>query len=1052
MIWLDLASVVRASGNKGIALKGVTVMGVLEDVPDGYIQRLPYTDFTKGESTRYALLRCALVRFEATTPNIPKCDNNGNWYAVKGVLATCIRGDLSYKWVTASGNLYCCDHKGLLALNRFTRNSDGTWKTLSISDEQVTQADLNALPDDLHKYYISVCKGENVNVNIPEFYCYKRSDTGIVQTTGNTSEAKGTAIENEVVPKKRGKEDAPLVEENRIDCKSFNDNFSSWMSSCTQANEKKKEYLKRVVNKYREDTSGVDWFDHLKDRLERHWSNKPPIAQTGYSIVKKYTDNWSKLAQKKYLGITAEEAVIGTKRYRGSFLGVMNGDEPDNYTGTAEALYIEAFSDKAKFYYVLLGQVLSLGVDTMLQALSFCSDYAVDPFAVLTQCPYLFCISGCMSFKDAEKIAIVYGVWGKPENADIRKMAIIDSYIDNSDDNSTLYLEKELDGVSFDITYNEYQNTKSTKTATVRGISEDRVPSILSDRQTVMVTLYFNDIPAAYDIPFVQNGTKFAHKVGNSGIVSYIKSGLGVASKGYITSSRLLKMELYVAETMIKMGNRSSGLKDEDISEYVKAYENNAGITLEPQQSQAVHLLTRCAGLVAGCAGSGKSTSTACFVYVIEKLSQNYDIQFCAPTGKASKRMEEVLNRPCKTIHSLFRLGVGEAKGLTDNKAGSETFQHTIFIIDEGAMISLELMYKLLQKIDSDTCRIYMFGDAHQLSPIGKGFVFRNLLRYLPTQFLTVSKRAASGSAITKASNVIANKGIEVPVESGDDFKLIPCSNDRLKDIVIELVEYYVSNKGTGIIDGITLPKVNGVAPDDIQVITPYKRKSPKRSWTADELNESLQPLFEHKQTKLINLKSGGGYNIGSRVIHTSNARMFQQYESCVQQSDGSWVATKKWGYGVMNGEVGKVIGVCHNVFIEDEAEIQPPDWEDYPSNLRDDSSWKGDFLVIKYPGFVILYRMNIDVNGKYWSEDLNMLDLFYAGSVHKMQGSECKLAICCLGSEQAGNFVSNNMLYTMITRGKQLVFLLGDTNGTLNRVCRPSHATDNKLTLGALW
>lgn len=1049
MVWLDLASIVSASGTKGIALKRVTVMGVLEEVPDKSIQRLPYTDFVHDESTRYALLRCALVRFEALTPNIPKSESG--WYAVKGVLATCIRKDLKYKWVTASGNLYCCDHKGLLTLNRFTK-ANNTWETLAIFDEQVTQADLDALPDDLHKYYISVCKGENINIDIPEFYCYKKSDINTVQTTDNdkVAKSKGTVIEES--SKKRGKEDAPLIEENRIDCKLFNNNFACWMASCTQANERKKEYLKGVVDKYREDNSGIDWFGHLKDCLERHWSNKPPIAQTGYSIVKKYIDNWSKLAQKEYLGVTAEEAVIGTKRYRGSFLGVMSGDEPDNYTGTAEALYIEAFSDKAKFYYVLLGQVLSIGVDTMLQALSFCSSYAVDPFAVLTQCPYLFCISGCMSFKEAEKIAIVYGVWNKPENADIRKMAIIDSYIDNSDDNSTLYLEEELDEVSFDITYNEYQNTRSTKTATVRGISEDRVPSILSDRQTVTVTLYFNDIPVAYDISFVQNGTKFVHKVGNSGVATYIKSGLGVASDGLVTSSRLLSMELYVAETMIKMGTRSSGLKDEDISEYIKAYEHEANIILEPQQSQAVHLLTRCAGLVAGCAGSGKSTSTACFVYVIENLSQNYNIQFCAPTGRASKRMEEVLNRHCKTIHSLFRIGVNEAKGLVENKAGSETFQQTIFIIDEGAMISLELMYKMLQKIDSDTCRIYMFGDAHQLSPIGKGFVFRNLLRYLPTQFLTVSKRAASGSAITKASDVIANKGIEIPVESGDDFKLIPCNDNRLKYIVMKLVEYYVNNKGTGIIDGITLPRVDWVSPDDIQVITPYKRKSPKRSWTADELNEALQPLFEHKQTKLINLKSGGGYNIGSRVIHTSNARMFQQYESCVQQSDGSWVATKKWGYGVMNGEVGKVIGVASNIFIEDEAGLQPPDWEDYPSNLRDDSSWRDKFLIIKYPGFVILYRMNTDVNGKYWSEDLNMLDLFYAGSVHKMQGSECKLAICCLGSEQAGNFVSNNMLYTMITRGKQLVFLIGDTNGTLNKVCRPSHATDNKLTLGALW
>ena len=94
------------------------------------------------------------------------------------------------------------------------------------------------------------------------------------------------------------------------------------------------------------------------------------------------------------------------------------------------------------------------------------------------------------------------------------------------------------------------------------------------------------------------------------------------------------------------------------IEQYIHEYEAKVGFKLEERQNMAVHLLVNAGFIVAGSAGSGKTTVSNCVVYVLSKLEPFLDIQFAAPTAKAAKRMQEVVHKEVSTLHSKFKLGV----------------------------------------------------------------------------------------------------------------------------------------------------------------------------------------------------------------------------------------------------------------------------------------------------------------------------------------------------------------------------------------------------------
>ena len=87
-----------------------------------------------------------------------------------------------------------------------------------------------------------------------------------------------------------------------------------------------------------------------------------------------------------------------------------------------------------------------------------------------------------------------------------------------------------------------------------------------------------------------------------------------------------------------------------------------------------------------------------------------------APTGRAAKRMKEILDLQAKTIH----------KHLGYNYDGTYTFDkyqpmpYDLIIIDESSMIDIYLAQKLLEAVKSNA-KIVIVGDVDQLPSVGPG-------------------------------------------------------------------------------------------------------------------------------------------------------------------------------------------------------------------------------------------------------------------------------------------------------------------------------------------
>jgi ATP-dependent exoDNAse (exonuclease V) alpha subunit len=352
----------------------------------------------------------------------------------------------------------------------------------------------------------------------------------------------------------------------------------------------------------------------------------------------------------------------------------------------------------------------------------------------------------------------------------------------------------------------------------------------------------------------------------------------------------------------------------------------------------------------------------------------------------------------------------------------------------------------------------------------------------MPCVFLDVSKRAAEGSNITASSNIINDYSLNSnwrQLESKDDFFLLKCNSSKIQQVVYDLCAYYLKRKTADQVSYLSqylgiekLPEVEDLTPDDIQVVTPLQKET--YTWGSSKLNEILQPLFNktkgYNYTFIYQTSSkmkGRSFIINDRVIHTETNMYSMQWYSSYE--DG--IFQKVYGCGICNGEVGKIVSFisADDCTFYDEVDDKPDNFK-YPENLRQDKSWKGDgrwFVVVEYYDYIsekkiyILYRAeeNIEVQSNRGvvlkGEDLSKLNLFYAGTVHKLQGSQAKLIICPLDTVTYRGFITRQMVYTMITRGEKLVYCVGSVGneqGSMLSKARQDIASKNTKTLGELF
>jgi exodeoxyribonuclease V alpha subunit len=397
------------------------------------------------------------------------------------------------------------------------------------------------------------------------------------------------------------------------------------------------------------------------------------------------------------------------------------------------------------------------------------------------------------------------------------------------------------------------------------------------------------------------------------------------------------------------------------------------GGELTPEQREAVrNALTFSISLMTGGAGSGKTYAVSTIVSIAERLERK--VLLAAPTGKAAKRLEEVVGHEASTIHRLLGFN-----GRSYARDARNPVEADILVVDEVSMVDVALAWRLLQAVDLTKTAVVLVGDHNQLPPVGPGNLLRDLVksRMIPTTILT---RIIRQAGVLKENSTAILAGEVRPTADVEDggrrpWYVIDRFSDRedLRRMLLLLFEEVLQERL-----GYNLLR-------DVQVLTPT-HKGPLGT---AELNVALQRLLQKKLHGFDVPDVAPGHRPlfypGDKVIQTRN-----DYE-----------------LGVMNGAVGYVVG----------------------------ATGKGA-LTVEFDDAVVEIEPGSDAASR--------LQLAYACSVHKVQGSEFPCAIVV--AHKSHSFMHHrNLLYTAVTRARESVILLGDRWGIEN--CAAKRQVDRRNT-----
>ncbi len=396
----------------------------------------------------------------------------------------------------------------------------------------------------------------------------------------------------------------------------------------------------------------------------------------------------------------------------------------------------------------------------------------------------------------------------------------------------------------------------------------------------------------------------------------------------------------------------------------IKDIEREQGIEYAPLQREAVELAAQESVLIlTGGPGTGKTTSLRGIVTLFERMG--LDVALAAPTGRAAMRMGELCGTEAQTLHRLLQASFNESTGEVVF-AVDEDAPLTVdaVIVDEMSMVDLSLMAALLAALRPG-CRLVMVGDGDQLPSVGAGNVFSDLIRSgcVPTITLRAVFRQAEKSAIVRNAHAV-NVGTvpNLKNSSDEDFFFLPRRDS------VRLVDTIVELCRT------RLPEKMGFAPDDIQVLTPTRRGETGTVALNRALQAALNPPTPDKRERPFGEIV---FREGDRVMQTKN-----DYDIVWKREDGTG------GMGVFNGDIGRVLLV-------DNAQ---------------------ETLHIAFDDRVAVYAASM----------LHELDLAYAITVHKAQGSEYP-AVIFAAAPCAPGLMVRGVLYTAITRARRLLIAVGD-------------------------
>ena len=392
--------------------------------------------------------------------------------------------------------------------------------------------------------------------------------------------------------------------------------------------------------------------------------------------------------------------------------------------------------------------------------------------------------------------------------------------------------------------------------------------------------------------------------------------------------------EYYIARRLIAMSQNTQKftMTEEKAEKAIDALEAKTNLYLAAEQRNAVvTALSAGCMILTGGPGTGKTTTINTIIKILEDLKLS--IALAAPTGRAAKRMSQVTGYEAKTIHRLLctqRSSEGYSI-FTHNE--ENPLPYDVIILDEVSMIDVNLMSSFLKAVKTGA-RIILSGDADQLPSVGPGNIIHDIIesKTIPViQLNKIFRQAEESLIIVNAHKINHGELPDLSVKSSDFFFL---RRKTPQDSAFTVMDLFKNR----------LPKSYNVNPiSSIQVLSPTKKGLAGTIALNKLLQSHINPYDERRPQHVFGNIT---FRVGDKVMQTKN-----NYDMVYSRENG------EDGMGIFNGDMGIIESIsvrdkCMNIVFDEDK-------------------------LVEYP-----------------FTNLDELDLAYAITVHKSQGSEFPIVI----------------------------------------------------------